>query len=112
MILINKSANDLTPEDVERIFSLANKCYNFEVDGRNLARALNYLKGEGLQDVRSGVGIDYRPYMGAKFFINKVGDKAVSTSAYSTQEDLLGDEKDQRYKEGLAQLFEIISEAN
>lgn len=95
---IDINPRDLTGNQLEQIYRLF--CQAFEIEPTQ--RHLSEMKDEGeyslLQELRNGRGIDFRPYMGAKFFASDFSD-SVQFHGYSQPEDNSWNQKDKRFTE-------------
>jgi len=75
VFILKKSAQELTAEQIRLIFNAANDCYKFRLDSKEMERAIDYLTREGISLLKRRILIDYRPWMGAKFFIEPSGEE-------------------------------------
>lgn len=74
-------AKKLTIEQLMQVYSKFCEAYNFELNEYDE----NYLRNQGIKRLQLGSNIDYRPFMGAKFFV--IGnDVHTEFSGYTSDE--------------------------
>jgi hypothetical protein len=89
-----KSLESITNENIVEIFRLF--CKAFEIKSHKDDE--KFLRRESLDLIKDHGGIDYRPYMGAKFFGQKFGN-TLQFHGYSDPEDPNYELKDKKFQE-------------
>ena len=59
----------------------------------------------GLESLRSSFGLDFRSYIGTKFFMNKTGGNAIRVWGYSDPNDQNEKQKYANFRKGLKEYF-------
>ncbi|MFA4820295.1 MAG: hypothetical protein WC613_05055 [Candidatus Aenigmatarchaeota archaeon] len=85
--------NQVSVEDLVEIYRAF--CTSFDI--RVTPRDERFMRTRGIEDLHDG-HLDYRPYMGAKFFGQKFG-KSTQFHGYSFPEDTDWQGKDKRFQE-------------
>jgi len=84
----------ITEEDLVQMFRCFCEAFGIEVAGRDE----KFMREQGLSCLNEPVGIDYRPYMGAKFFGKRTGNY-FCFHGYSEPDDPEQEIKDKRFEE-------------
>lgn len=92
--------NQIGVEDLVGIYKCFCQAFEIEVTPRDE----RFMRREGLDRLRSQFGLDYRPYMGAKFFGNKRGNLTVF-HGYRSPEDSEEQARDRQFQELVLQYF-------
>ncbi len=97
---VNIPRKEFSIEDLVAIYEIF--AMEFEVHVRK--QDIDFFQGEGLQRLEDSWGIDYRPFMGAKFFGQKFGDHF----QFHGYNDLVGnwEERDKEFQEEVIMYFQ------
>ena len=89
---IKVKPENLTGSQLVDIFNLFCKAFEIEPSERDR----RFLEGQGLDCLNSQFGLDYRPYMGAKFFGHVRGDN-IQFHGYSDPKYSRQQQKDEKF---------------
>ena len=92
---------EISGNDLVQVFKLFCKSFGIESNERDE----EFLRTQGLEALRKGIcGLDYRPYMGAKFFGER-GLKSIRFHGYSAPHDSNWESKDKNFQIEVEQYF-------
>ena len=94
-------AEDLRPDELFEIYKIFCESYGIEANQHD---ERNFRRGARVKYVRDSFGLDYRPYMGAKFFGHRRGN-GIEFWGYSDPHDPLWENKDEKFKDSLTKWF-------
>jgi len=95
------SAEEMDGETLLQIYQMFCRAFNIKVD--KMAEA--YFRERGIKDLIGNFGIDYRPYMGAKFFGTR-GGNSVIFHGYRAPKDKRKEKREKEFRRLAQEYFD------
>jgi hypothetical protein len=91
---------EIKPNNLVEIYRLFCQAYDVDMSQRDES----FMRDEGVEHLRSIFGLDYRPYMGGKFFGQKIGN-STQFHGYSEPQDPKQDMKTSKFEKLVIESF-------